>query len=64
MHSNDYEEVKSKELSKRASEVIKGVENEKRIFYFAKHTADEIDRLIYSIWFIADNFKNVSFRDP
>jgi hypothetical protein len=56
------EEVKSKELSKIASEAIK--EFRKKRIYFAKHTADEIDRLIFSIWFIADNFKNVSFRDP
>jgi hypothetical protein len=56
------EEIKSKELSKKASAAIKDF-RKKRI-YFARYIADEIDRLIFSIWFIADNFKSVSFRDP
>ena len=56
------EDIKAKELAKRASTV--GRTFIKNKIYFSKHIAEEIDRLIWLLWYIADTFKDVTFRDP
>ena len=56
------EEIKVREIYGQAAKAH-GEFKKKRI-YFQKDMADEIERLIYLIWFISHFFEDVSCRDP
>jgi len=60
--SQKKEDVKAKELADQVS--ISLSEFRKRRIYFSKEIANEIERLMNLVLFIASEYKNVTYRDP
>ncbi len=60
--SEKKEDVKAQELFGQISRALS--EFRKSRIYFSKEIADEIERLMNLVLFIASEFKNVTYRDP